>query len=170
MKSKPDEILAKNLKFLRKQKGMTQEELAEHFNVQRSVIGSWETLRNHPDIAKIVLMSDFFGVTLDDLMRKDIEKTGPQKDNEKSKKNPKLSNHNFLSNFNEDLFDFALLVLKADENKESFYENAESIVLKSWEKVLTGSPELIEDVDAVEILLKSHIQISARKLLKGEKK
>ena len=60
--------IGKNLQELRKQKGMTQEQLAEHFNVARRTVSRWETGSNMPDLDILIEMSDFYDVDLRELL------------------------------------------------------------------------------------------------------
>ena len=60
---------------LRKQKGFSQEELANRLNVSRQTISKWEVGESTPDMEKLVAISDLFGVSLDELV---MDKT-PQK-------------------------------------------------------------------------------------------
>ncbi len=53
---------------LRKQKGFSQEELANRLNVSRQTISKWEVGDSTPDMEKLVAMSDLFGVSLDNLV------------------------------------------------------------------------------------------------------
>lgn len=72
--------IGKNLQELRKQKGMTQEQLAEHFNVARRTVSRWETGSNMPDLDILIEMSDFYDVDLRDLL--DGERTEEKMDRE----------------------------------------------------------------------------------------
>lgn len=56
------------LKELRKEKGLTQEQLAETLNVSRRTISRWETGNNVPDLDLMVEMADFYQVDLRELM------------------------------------------------------------------------------------------------------
>lgn len=53
---------------LRKQKGFSQEELANRLNVSRQTISKWEVGESTPDMEKLVAISDLFGVSLDELV------------------------------------------------------------------------------------------------------
>ena len=57
---------------LRKSKGLSQEELGAELNVTRQTISKWESGQSYPDFQRLVLLSDFFGLTLDELV-KDID-------------------------------------------------------------------------------------------------
>lgn len=50
---------------LRKQKGFSQEELANRLNVSRQTVSKWEVGDSTPDMEKLVAMSDLFDVSLD---------------------------------------------------------------------------------------------------------
>ena len=56
------------LQELRKQKGLTQEELAEILFVSRTAVSKWESGRGMPSIESLKAISKFFAVTLDDLL------------------------------------------------------------------------------------------------------
>ena len=60
--------LHEKLQELRKQKGLTQEELAEQLYVSRTAISKWESGRGTPNIDSLKAISKFFSVTLDDLL------------------------------------------------------------------------------------------------------
>lgn len=57
---------------LRKGKGISQEELGSELNTSRQTISKWELGTSYPDFNRLVLLSDYFGLTLDELV-KDIE-------------------------------------------------------------------------------------------------
>lgn len=56
------------LQELRKQKGLTQEELAEMLFVSRTAISKWESGRGYPNIESLKSISGFFSVSIDDLL------------------------------------------------------------------------------------------------------
>lgn len=56
------------LQELRKQKGLTQEELAEKLYVSRAAISKWESGRGYPSIDSLKGIGKFFGVTVDALL------------------------------------------------------------------------------------------------------
>ena len=57
---------------LRKSKGLSQEELGAELKVSRQTISKWESCQSYPDFQRLVLLSDYFGLTLDELV-KDID-------------------------------------------------------------------------------------------------
>ena len=59
------------LQELRKQKGLTQEELAESLYVSRTAISKWESGRGYPNIDSLKVIAKFFGITIDELLSGD---------------------------------------------------------------------------------------------------
>ena len=59
--------LAKNIADLRKQKGVTQEQLASALSISSQAISKWETGTSQPDSQTLPLIADYFGVSLDTL-------------------------------------------------------------------------------------------------------
>lgn len=59
------------LQELRKQKGLTQEELAEQLYVSRTAISKWESGRGYPSIDSLTAIARFFSVTVDELLSSD---------------------------------------------------------------------------------------------------
>ena len=54
---------------LRKSMGLSQEELGAELKVSRQTISKWESSQSYPDFQRLVLLSDYFGLTLDELVR-----------------------------------------------------------------------------------------------------
>ena len=65
-------IANKNLKYLRKLRGWTQEEFAQKLRIKRSLLGAYEEERADPRIDILEVVADMFKLTLDDLLRKDV--------------------------------------------------------------------------------------------------
>ena len=59
------------LQKLRKQKGLTQEELAQALFVSRTAISKWESGRGIPNIESLKATANFFGITIDELLSGD---------------------------------------------------------------------------------------------------
>ncbi len=75
--------LAANLKFLRKRSGKTQDALSSAVNIGRTTIANYEAGISEPNVETLLLFANFFGVSMDDLLSKNMEeaiKSG-EKDN-----------------------------------------------------------------------------------------
>ena len=68
------------LQELRKQKGLTQEELAAKLFVSRTAISKWESGRGYPNIDSLKAISKFFSISLDELLSSDEILTIAQKE------------------------------------------------------------------------------------------
>lgn len=68
--------LASNLRFLRKQKSITQNDLADQLDVQRTMISAYEDGRSEPKLSTLQKLSEIFEVGLEELMEHDIETKG----------------------------------------------------------------------------------------------
>ena len=53
---------------LRKQKGLSQEELANRLNVSRQTVSKWEVGESAPDMEKLAAISELFDISLDELV------------------------------------------------------------------------------------------------------
>lgn len=59
--------IAENIRFFRKQAGLTQEELAARFGSRKTLISNYEIGRNTPDIETLWELADIFDITIDEL-------------------------------------------------------------------------------------------------------
>ena len=66
-------ILADKIIRLREKNGWSQEDLAEKMNVSRQAVSKWESAQTVPDLEKILMLGDLFGVTTDYLLKDEIE-------------------------------------------------------------------------------------------------
>lgn len=66
-------ILADKIIKQRKQNGWSQEEFAEKMGVSRQAVSKWESAQTVPELSKILLMAELFGVTTDYLLKDEIE-------------------------------------------------------------------------------------------------
>ena len=64
--------IGKNIRHLRKQKKITQEQLAEMMSVSRQTISKWEAGEVIPELDKIVALSDLFACKLDTMIKEDM--------------------------------------------------------------------------------------------------
>lgn len=71
--------IANRIKSLRKVKGITQEELADKLGVSRQAVSKWESEQSTPDLERVVIMSEFFEVTTDYILKGTDEIGGVEK-------------------------------------------------------------------------------------------
>jgi transcriptional regulator with XRE-family HTH domain len=74
------------LQELRRQRGLTQEELAEILYVSRTAISKWESGRGYPNIDSLKAIARFFGVTIDELLSNDELFTIAEEDTKQKEK------------------------------------------------------------------------------------
>ena len=91
------------LQELRKQKGLTQEELAKELFVSRTAISKWESGRGYPNIESLKLISKLFSVTVDELLSSNEALTLA----EESQKETENHYHNLVFG----LLDFSMILL-----------------------------------------------------------
>jgi len=72
------------LKELRKEKGLTQEQLAEHFNISDRTVSRWENGNNMPDLSILVELADFYDVDIREII--DGERKSENMDKEEKEK------------------------------------------------------------------------------------
>ena len=65
--------IGKQIKKHRSELSLSQEEFADKIFVTRQTVSNWENDKSYPDINSLVLMAEVFGVSLDSLVKGDIE-------------------------------------------------------------------------------------------------
>lgn len=75
---------SENLKKIRKENNLSQEQLADELGVSRQAISKWESAAAYPEMDKILSLCEKFNLNIDDLLHKDIREI---KGEEESKKN-----------------------------------------------------------------------------------
>lgn len=68
---------AQNIKYLRKKEKLSQDQLAENFDLSRGAITGYENGKSKPKFEDFLKIADFFGVSLDDLVYRNMEEEGP---------------------------------------------------------------------------------------------
>lgn len=69
--------LGQKIQQLRKASGISQEQLAEQLHVSRQSVSKWELDDAVPELSKIILLSDLFAITIDELLRDSPRNAGP---------------------------------------------------------------------------------------------
>ena len=64
----PNIQLANNLRYLRKQKNLTQKDLSEMLNISRQAYSNYETSKRTPDLDSLLYLAGFYNVNLDGLV------------------------------------------------------------------------------------------------------
>lgn len=64
--------LAECLKQARRDRGLSQADVADKLNIARQSISKWETGRTLPDLENLIRLSDLFNLSLDDLIKGDV--------------------------------------------------------------------------------------------------
>ena len=80
--------IANRLQKLRKEKGLSQEELAEKLGISRQAVSKWERAEASPDTDNLILLARLYGVSLDELLNteeSDEELKSQQKDSSETK-------------------------------------------------------------------------------------
>ena len=84
---------SENLKKIRKENNLSQEQLADELGVSRQAISKWESAVSYPEMDKIIALCDKFDLNIDDLLHKDIREV---KGEEESRKRISNSIDDFL--------------------------------------------------------------------------
>ncbi|PTH65075.1 helix-turn-helix domain-containing protein [Staphylococcus arlettae] len=75
--------LSKQIQKYRKEQNLSQENLAEKIHVTRHTISNWERNKNIPDLNSLILLSQIFDTSLDNLVKGDIENMENQLNNKR---------------------------------------------------------------------------------------
>jgi len=67
-------MISKNVRYLRNKNSISQQELADALKVGRTSLGDYERGRTEPDISTMINLSDYFSISIDDMVRKDLQK------------------------------------------------------------------------------------------------
>ena len=101
---------SENLKRIRKEHNLSQEELADELGVSRQSISKWESSQAYPEMDKIIMICNKFDLNLDDLLHKDIKEV---KGEEESKKKLNNSIYSFLKNITDTINMFSRMTFKS---------------------------------------------------------
>lgn len=75
--------ISEQLKNYRKEFNLSQEELAEIIHVSRPTISNWENSKSYPDLQSLLLLSDYFKISLDELVKGDVVEMKKSLENKK---------------------------------------------------------------------------------------
>ena len=83
--------LGKQIKKYRNELALSQDALAEKIYVSRQTISNWENDKSYPDVNSLVLLSEVFNVSIDNLIKGDVEIMKKQVNEEDKREFEKLS-------------------------------------------------------------------------------
>lgn len=111
-------MLAKRIKLLRKQKGLTQKQLADLLDISASTVAMYETGRREPDTQTLNKFAELFGVSVDYLLGR--EKTDMERLEENlALLDPRIQQaYRSLQDMDEEDLNFTLELIKIIENKK----------------------------------------------------
>lgn len=101
---------SENLKKIRKEQGLSQEELADQLGVSRQAISKWESGQAYPEMDKIIALCNKFNVNIDDLLHNDIKEV---KGEEESKKKINSTVEGFLKYITNSINMFSSMTFKS---------------------------------------------------------
>ena len=84
--------LGTQIRKYRNERTLSQEALAEKVYVSRQTVSNWENDKSYPDVNSLVLLSEVFEISLDQLIKGDVEMMKEQIDQTDQKKFERLSN------------------------------------------------------------------------------
>ena len=84
--------ISKQIKKYRGEQGFSQEQLAQRIYVSRQTVSNWENEKSYPDVNSLVLLSEVFGVSVDNLIKGDLDVMKEQINSEDVRSFRKLSN------------------------------------------------------------------------------
>jgi len=118
-----------NIRYLRKEAGYTQAQLAEKLEIKRSLVGAYEEGRAEPKLSTLVNIAGLFGITLDSLITAELSDATARAGSATPSANGKLR----------------VLAITVDEDER---ENIELVPLKASAGYLNGyaDPEFIEEL------------------------
>jgi len=73
-------LISENIKFFRKQLGLTQEQLAQRIGIKRSLLGAYEEGRAEPGLETLTILSRLFGATVDVLISESLSDPDKRKE------------------------------------------------------------------------------------------
>ncbi|SDJ25835.1 Transcriptional regulator, contains XRE-family HTH domain [Streptococcus equinus] len=80
-----------NISELRKQEKLSQDDFANIFHVSRQTVSNWENGKSYPDVEMLVKISDYFGISVDQLIKKETTPNVAKKSEKQKKLWPMLA-------------------------------------------------------------------------------
>jgi len=143
--------IGERIKEARKNKKITQQELAQQLNISRSAISNWEVGRNYPDLDLIVQLSDILDISLDSLLREDqimVKKISIEQRKGVLRKNILRI---IIPLFLISLFATGYLLYQEVNSIHSFFSPSVNATIKLEEDNATWTPVIFEDEPLLNI-------------------
>lgn len=134
-------IIKDKLKELRKEKNITQEQLANHLGISQQSVGKWERGEGYPDITLLPTIALYFGITLDELMGIDEAKIKEAVEKYKTESNALT----YLGKTQENLELWQEAYNKLPQNEEVKYEYIHAM-WSVWFDHTDENPSMSEDI------------------------
>lgn len=125
-------MLNMNIVYLRKQKQMTQETLAEKLNVSRQAVSKWESGLTEPDIQTLIQLSEIFEVSLDELIKGEHQEDDVVEKPNKTKKST-ITMKKYIMMLIIIVIGISLLGLIGTNNDKNNNNSNENTEVNSWE-------------------------------------
>ena len=78
-------FLGKNLRYLRKKSSQNQDDIAFLVHKGQTTIGNWENGVSEPSLGDLLIISNYFGISVDILLKTDLTEQAPAKPGEKNR-------------------------------------------------------------------------------------
>lgn len=88
--------IAERMRYFREINGYSQEDLAQKLNISRQSISKWELGKSTPDINYIIKMSEFYKISLDQLLKGEINSEKKENDERNELKQKENNKENML--------------------------------------------------------------------------
>ena len=127
--------LNENIKFYRKEKNLTQEQLAEAMGVSVGAVSKWENGASAPELSLIMELADFFGISVDALLGYQV------RDNSAEKVAERIDLLQDEKKYDEAIIEAEKALKKFPNNFEIVYQSALTFFMKGLEKCDDSSLE-----------------------------
>jgi len=144
--------IAKNITFLKKKNAVTQFDIGLRVNKSSNTISGWENEISEPGIKELKLLSEFFGISIDDLVNIDLANVNLNNNDEEQGKQENVNlNVNQHVNLN------TKKVTKKDKHNQPISTSNEDIcTCKSSKKIEEAQQKTIETLEALNSMLQKH--------------
>lgn len=152
--------IGNNIALLRKQKGITQEELANELGVSAQAVSKWENNSSCPDVSLLTSIADYFGITVDALLRAEeqeiVDETVNKDEQYKKGSNKKININIIQQNGKENNVKVPFVFVKLGLNIGSMFGLDKNIT----EKINSLIEENVTDVVDIDTENGEHITIT----------